>query len=761
MLLLIVYDYNNEYRRLRDTVLANQLQTSQTVAALVDSSIDDALSVAWSLSGDPILQSMDTSRADPYLAGLEQFLPQFDNLAVLDLDGSAVGQLVGPPPPGTARPSAADRPYFLSVKATKQPAVSNILISRATGNPTLVAAVPMLDESGVLKGVLIGALDLDDLAKRLQAVRLDRSQAIFLTDPEGTVAFHTSLPHDLWGHISLSDYGPVRSALNGLPALEANFASLVGDMRMVSATRTPEHGWVVGVSIPTALALQPVQDDLVRRLLLYAGALGFAGLVAILLAHFMLFRPLRVLRGTLEDLGRGRLGARVRLQTGDELEQLASGFNRMADDISLREGQRDSYITELKQAQSRLQLLASIVEFSDVAIVGETVDGTITSWNPAAGLICGYTAEEVVGKSISNLSPSDRQGEFLGLLEQLKRGDQVHHHETMWLRKDGHAKDVSLNASLIRDSAGEIVGVSTIARDITARRQTEQFFLKLAESSPIGIYIVQHGRFRFVNTRFQEHTGYSKEELLGTEALGLVLPEDRDMVRNNATQMLRGERDTAYEYRVVDKSGQGKWILETVSSILYEGARAVVGNFMDITDRREMELQLAHLAAHDQLTGLPNRRSLEEALNRAVARARRGVTSSLLFLDLDNFKEVNDTLGHAAGDTTLVTMAHLLQAQLRAMDLLVRLGGDEFAILVDGTTRDDIGVIAGRVCRAVRDFPVVLHGRTFNLTLSVGAELIDGRLPPPELLSHADAAMYKAKEQGGNRVVVFEREDIE
>ncbi|MDP2659845.1 MAG: PAS domain S-box protein [Dehalococcoidia bacterium] len=758
MLALIVYDYNSDYRQLSDMVLADQLHTGQAVAALLEVSIDDALSVAWSLSGDPILQSLDTRRADPYLARLKPFLPQFDNLAVLDLEGNAVGLMSGAPPSGAPRPNGADRPYFQSVTATRQPAVSNILISRATGNPTIVAAVPMFDDSGILNGVLIATLDLEHLAQHLQTVRLDRSQAIFLTDPEGTVALHTSLPHDQWGRISLSDYGPVQSALIGMPALEPSMMSLLGDVRMVSTTRTPIYGWVVGVSIPTSVALQPVQDDLVQRLLLYAVAVGFAGLVAIFLAHYMLFRPLKMLRDTLTIFGSGSLGARARLRTGDELEQLGSGFNRMAEDISARERQRDSYITELKKAQERLQRLASIVEFSNDAVIGETLEGAITSWNPAAGLICGYTAEEVIGKSISCLVPPDHPGEFLEILEKVKRGEPVQHYETVWLRADGSAIDVSLTASPIRDPAGEIVGVSTIARDVTERRQMEESFRKLAESSPIGMFIVQQGLFRFVNAKFQEYTGYTEKELLGTDALGLVFPEDRDMVRNNAVRTLKGERDTAYEYRVADKGGEVKWILETVSSIRYEGGRAVVGNFMIITERREMELQLAHLATHDPLTGLPNRRSLEDALNRAVAHARRGVTSALLFLDLDNFKEVNDTLGHAAGDRALVAVAQLLQAQRRAIDLLVRLGGDEFAILLEGTARDDVGLVAERFSLAVQDFPVILDGQTFNLSLSIGASLIDGRLPPAVVLAQADAAMYKAKEQGGNRTVLFESE---
>ncbi len=294
-----------------------------------------------------------------------------------------------------------------------------------------------------------------------------------------------------------------------------------------------------------------------------------------------------------------------------------------------------------------------------------------------------------------------------------------------------------------------------VAVDITERKQVEDSFRKLAESSPIGIYIIQHGKFKYVNVRFQQYTGYSEEELLAMTALRLVIPEDRDMVRDRAIQMLKGERHTPYEYRITDKAGNSKWILETMASITYAGERAAVGSFMDITERRNLEEQLAHLAAHDPLTGLLNRRALEDAMNRAGARARRAAPGALLFLDLDNFKEVNDTLGHAAGDEVLVMVARLLQEQLRTEDILVRLGGDEFAVLLDGTEGGAITVVAERMLRAIDEFLFCIGQSTFHLSLSIGAVAIEGQKSSTALLSQADAAMYRAKEQGGNRIVLY------
>ena len=170
-------------------------------------------------------------------------------------------------------------------------------------------------------------------------------------------------------------------------------------------------------------------------------------------------------------------------------------------------------------------------------------------------------------------------------------------------------------------------------------------------------------------------------------------------------------------------------------------------------ERKRYQENLEYFAVHDVLTGLLNRRSLEDMLNRTIARAKRGAMSSLLYMDLDNFKEVNDTLGHNVGDEVLITLSGLLKKTLRAEDVLFRLGGDEFAVLLEGIYGQEAFPAAERLRLDVEAHPFDLEGRIFPLTLSIGLIQIDGILTTSELLSQADAAMYRAKEQGKNRVV--------
>ncbi|RPF47040.1 diguanylate cyclase (GGDEF)-like protein [Thermodesulfitimonas autotrophica] len=169
--------------------------------------------------------------------------------------------------------------------------------------------------------------------------------------------------------------------------------------------------------------------------------------------------------------------------------------------------------------------------------------------------------------------------------------------------------------------------------------------------------------------------------------------------------------------------------------------------------------ELQFLATHDFLTGLPNRYFLELNLKRALARVRRGRQSALLFLDFDNFKLINDTLGHSAGDAALKFMVNLLRQNLREGDLLARVGGDEFAVLLEGSGCEEAKAIAERLRRIVDETPVTLEGHTFNLSLSIGITLLDEKMDIQRILGRADAALYTAKENGGNTCVIVRSEE--
>jgi diguanylate cyclase (GGDEF)-like protein/PAS domain S-box-containing protein len=300
-----------------------------------------------------------------------------------------------------------------------------------------------------------------------------------------------------------------------------------------------------------------------------------------------------------------------------------------------------SDITERKTSDEALQKLAAIVEFSQDAIIGETVEGVITSWNRAAERIYGYTKAEAVGRNISFLLPAHRQAEMPAILDEVRIGLALEPFETQRVTKAGSILDVLVAISPIKDTHGRVTGASAIVRDIT--------------------------------------------------------------------------------------------------------------------DRKIAEAQIKFLAYHDALTGLPNRALALDRLSNALAGARRRKSKvAVLFLDLDRFKLINDSLGHAAGDILLQVVAKRLKSCIREQDTVARLSGDEFLILLsDINNIPDVAIAAERIMDAITA-EFVIQDQPLNIRCSLGISIFPEHGEDCEtLMKYADAAMYSAKENGRNNYRFF------
>jgi len=253
-------------------------------------------------------------------------------------------------------------------------------------------------------------------------------------------------------------------------------------------------------------------------------------------------------------------------------------------------------ITERKEAEEALleseERFRSIVENSHDGIM--ILDGAyrLIYVNDELCRISGYSREEIIGQDFRNFLDEESKQLVADRYIRRQRGEEVPpRYEFNIVRKDGQKRRVEISSSVIKDSAGRVKTVGQIL-DITERRQAEELYRTLGSSSPVGVYIFQDRKFRFVNPQFQKYTGFSEDELLGKESLELVHPEDRERVRESAVAMLKGNRLSPYELRYIVKGGEILWATETVTSIRYKGKRAVLGNFMDITERKQMEQQL-------------------------------------------------------------------------------------------------------------------------------------------------------------------------
>jgi PAS domain S-box-containing protein len=223
-------------------------------------------------------------------------------------------------------------------------------------------------------------------------------------------------------------------------------------------------------------------------------------------------------------------------------------------------------------------------------IVVTTLDGTVLKVNERAAQMIGYaSADELLGKSCFDcVAPGDYQKMANNMQKVVKEG-LIKRQEYTLRKADGTEFPAELSTNIIKDASGNAIGLITIARDITERKQMEKLFKTVTNSSQVGIYIIQDGKFQMANPQFQKLTGYAEEELIDMDSLALVLDEDKDEVREKAIKMLKGELLSPYQFRVVNKAGETRWVMETVTSIPYRGRRAILGNYMDITERRQAE----------------------------------------------------------------------------------------------------------------------------------------------------------------------------
>ena len=288
-------------------------------------------------------------------------------------------------------------------------------------------------------------------------------------------------------------------------------------------------------------------------------------------------------------------------------------------------------------------------------------------------------------------------------------------------------------------------------RAVEALRESEAKFRALAETAPGGIFIFQGSRFRYVNDAMLEMSGYSREELLQGAFWDAIHPEFRDLVRERGLARQRGEAvPSRYEFKILSKDGAERWIDASAALVEFGGKPAVLATAFDITDRKRAEEQIRSLAFHDALTGLPNRRLFGDRLSLAVAQAHRlGQRVAVLFLDLDHFKAINDSLGHDLGDRLLQGVAERLARVVREGDTVARLAGDEFTLLLPGVSRTlDAAKVAEKILESLRQ-AFHLDGHQLQITCSIGISVYpeDGR-SAEVLLRGADAAMYRAKEEG-------------
>jgi len=467
------------------------------------------------------------------------------------------------------------------------------------------------------------------------------------------------------------------------------------------------------------------------------------------------------------------------------------GGSTIARDVTqvvLAERARTSLERDLAKAHDRYaQVLAAATE---CAIIGTSANGTITVFNAGAEKMLGYAASELVGQAtpvvLHDAGEVAARAQALGeqpgfeVLVANARAGNAETREWTYVRKDGARVQVSITVTAQRER-GVVTGFLAIATDIThvkraerARREAEGLFRGAFEHAPIGVALVaadgpEAGLIVRANRALAELVGGDPAQLAGRDLISLAPAEARVQLTETLARLIDGAESVHGEQRLIDADGHDIWTLLSGSLVQSEaphrrGARQAVIQVLDISERKTFEGRLQHLADHDALTGLFNRRRFEQELDRTLAHSvRYGSRGALLLLDLDGFKYINDALGHSVGDELILRVGAVLKGTLRETDIVARLGGDEFAAILPEADAQTAGVVAEKILSAIRRQGSVMTAeqREARVTTSIGVTVFDGDrgLTAEDLFIEADIAMYEAKDAGRDGVKLFSSEE--
>jgi diguanylate cyclase (GGDEF)-like protein/PAS domain S-box-containing protein len=477
--------------------------------------------------------------------------------------------------------------------------------------------------------------------------------------------------------------------------------------------------------------------------------------------------------GALDDESLARLNRRLQARRDFSLELRWRGDDAQPVWIELSanwmEG-RAAYTCVLRDATAeRLAERDARAETQRFALLADSVPALIAYYE-AKGLSCVYANQQyaktfgldsvsIVGRTFAEVVGPQAAAEIQPRVDRMLSHAEPASYERKLVAADGSPRWIEVSLVPHVDG-GAIVGAFVLISDIShhrlieaALRESEERLSKFMDASVEGIVFHRDGVITDVNVALVSMLGFTREQMIGHPILDFVAPEHKSRVQS----VMDAASEQRYELVAVTADGRRIPVESIGRTLTRRGERIRMAIVRDIRDRLEAQQRIEFLAHHDPLTGLPNRANFMEHL---AARLTGGAThAALLFIDLDHFKRINDSLGHLVGDTVLQAVAHRIVQSLRPVDLVSRFGGDEFVVLLaDVADRRVVEELVQRVLLAV-EAPIPVQGQNIVVSPSIGVAMVphDGRLPA-ELIKNADTAMYVAKADGRGVCRFFETE---
>ncbi len=424
--------------------------------------------------------------------------------------------------------------------------------------------------------------------------------------------------------------------------------------------------------------------------------------------------------------------------------------------------------TEVCRPPSWAAFITSVFDVSNVLMLAIDREGRVVRFNRACERASGYTFDELKGRPIWDLLflPEERD-EIKARIANVKAGDFPQDGENCWITKDGRRLLTSWSNTAILAKDGSIEHIAATGIDITERRRSEKernrlearFRSMVQHSSDVIAMVSTDLVVDYISPSVSRVLGHRAEELIGRDLPSLLERGDRSRVVSFLTAVEADDAARSTKARL--RAGDGSWrdVEIVVGKLLDDPAvGGIVLTIRDVTERLALERQLTFQAFHDPLTELANRTLFADRLEYALSTdGSRAGPVAVLFIDLDDFKTVNDSLGHEAGDRLLVAIGERLSGLVRPDDTCARLGGDEFGVLLEGVAGTDDAVEAARRARARLCAPVSLDGRELSVSVSIGVAVADRHTTTVDtFMQRADAAMYAAKREGLQGVRLYE-----
>lgn len=418
-----------------------------------------------------------------------------------------------------------------------------------------------------------------------------------------------------------------------------------------------------------------------------------------------------------------------------------------------------------KKLKTSEQYYQSLYDHNPDMILTIDLKGNLLSANSVVESY-GYTIEELLQRPFAEYVAPEKLKKTVKYFRKSINGTAANYETTIYSKSGARIElDVTSIPIIINE---KIVGAYAILKDITRFKQAQKALMEaelkyrsLVEESLVGIYIIQNGRFVYVNPQLLQWFGYTYEEIIGEKLSEFIHPEDVAFVQENIQKRFTNKnKGMKYQYRGIKKDQSIIYLEVYGTKTLYQGKPAVIGSVIDITEQKMAEEKIKHMAYYDALTGLPNRYQFTSHYQETMAN-REIKTAAILFLDLDRFKLINDTLGHDMGDLLLKKVSERLKDCILPDDCLARLGGDEFILFQPNVNQEGALKTAEKILSRLNE-PFLLNEYEMYVTPSLGISQYpqDGD-DIGILIKKADLAMHQAKRMGKNNYQFYEKRSME